>query len=173
MKKFLLELSVILGLSLVVGLAYNQFSQTPLPLLEKYDPHKVALIVNGHSEKNTESMPILQFEEIDAETLRTLEETQSAIILDARIPADFQTGYIPGALSLPISKFGDVYPSVAKFLEEGKTIICYCEGYHCTDSTMLAMELYKKGHKDIFVYKGGIEEWREMQYPVQTAQEEN
>jgi rhodanese-related sulfurtransferase len=157
-----------LALSLVTGLVYNQFSQTPLPLFEPYDAHKVDLILNNKTGSDAAGeTEIPRFDEIDAETLQSLVEAEAAVLLDARQPLDFQQGYIPGAVSLPITRFKETYDAVSHLLSEGKTIICYCEGLQCTDSSMLAMELYKKGFKDIFVYKGGIEEWEQLGFPVQ------
>jgi rhodanese-related sulfurtransferase len=172
MKKFFWQSFVILALSLVIGLAYNQFSKAPLPLFETYDAHKVDLILNNKtgSEAPGETK-IPEFDEIDAETLQSLVEAETAVLLDARPPEDFQQGYIPCATSLPISNFKETYDTVSHLLSEDKIIICYCEGFNCTDSSMLAMELYKEGFKDIFVYKGGIEEWQQLGFPMQTPQD--
>lgn len=176
MKRFVLQLITILGVSVVFGLAFNQFSKTPLPVFQKYDAHMVDLVVSGKQlnlttskdaaisgEKETE---IPHFDEIDAESLLALVESGSAVLLDARPPEDFRKGRIPCGISLPITRFSETYERVAQLIEPGKTIITYCEGYHCTDSSLLALALQKKGHTDIFVYKGGIEEWIELEYDV-------
>jgi predicted sulfurtransferase len=171
MKKFLWQSAVIVGLSLIVGLAYNQFSRTPLPLFEKYDPHRVEIAITVESSKASENTEIPRFQEIDAETIQSLMESETAILLDARRPVEFRLGHIHGAVSLPICVFNETYPDVAPLLNEGRIIITYCEGIHCTDSSMLAMELQKKGHQDIFVYKGGMENWLGLGNPVETFEE--
>lgn len=181
MKRFVLQTIGILGLSVVIGLAYNQFSKTPLPVFEKYDAHMVDLVVAGKQLNITPSKDtavsgaketeVPHFDEIDVDTLRALVESESAVLLDARPPEDYRKGWIPGSISLPIIRFNETYDEVAPRIEEGKTIITYCEGYHCTDSSMLALALHKKGHLDIFVYKGGIEEWIELGYDVETPTE--
>jgi len=167
MKRFLWQITVILALSVFLGLAYNQFSKSPLPIFQKYDAHLVDLSINNTSSHN----PVVHFNEIDAETLQSLVESNMAILLDARIPEEFESCHIPKAVSLPISQFEKKYHRVADLLAECNTIITYCEGIHCTDSSMLAMELHKKGHQDIFIYKGGIEEWMKLGNPVETANE--
>lgn len=168
MKRFILQVIAILGLSAAVGLAYNHFSETPLPLFERYDAHMVELVIGNSSLNVTTSKNtgIPHFGEIDVETLRVLVEDGSAVLLDARTPDDYRTGCIPGGISLPISRFNETYDSVAPLLPEGKTIITYCEGIHCTDSSLLALALHKKGYTDILIYKGGIEEWTELGYDV-------
>ncbi|MDQ1351357.1 MAG: hypothetical protein QG657_1659 [Acidobacteriota bacterium] len=173
MKQFILQLSVILALSLAVAFTYNHFSKTPLPLFKQYDPHMVDLVISNQTGKNV--LPgepqIPHFQEIDADTLQSLVEAQKAILLDARTPDSFQQCHIPGAVSLPISRFNETYDGVSSQLAQYKTVICYCEGHDCTDSTLLAFELFKKGYPDIFVYKGGMAEWEQLAYPIETPQE--
>jgi rhodanese-related sulfurtransferase len=173
MKQFILQLSAILGLSLAVGLTYNYFSKTPLPLFKQYDPHMVDLVIGNQTGKNTlpGEFKIPHFQEIDADTLQALVEAEKAMLLDARTPESFKQCHIPGAVSLPISRFNETYDGISPQLKQYKTIICYCEGHDCTDSTLLALELFKKGHTDIFVYKGGMAEWEQLAYPVETPQE--
>jgi rhodanese-related sulfurtransferase len=163
MKKFLWQLAVILALSLFIALAYNQFSKSPLPLLRKYDAHQVDLSINKKADKD----PVAHFDEIDAETVQILMESDTAILLDARTPEEFESCHISKAVNLPISQFEGKYSNIADLLADCKTIITYCEGIHCTDSAILAMELHKKGYQDIFIYKGGIEEWMELGNPLE------
>jgi rhodanese-related sulfurtransferase len=165
MKKFLWQITVILSLSLFLGLGYNQLSKSPLPIFQKYDAHRVDISINNTSGED----PVVYLNEIDAETVQSLVESNMAILLDARPPEEFASGHIPNAVSLPISRFEKSYHRAAVLLAGCNTIITYCEGFHCTDSSMLAMELHKKGYQDIFIYKGGIEEWMERGYPVETA----
>lgn len=176
MKQFILQFLVILGLSLTVAFTYNHFSKRPLPLFKQYDAPMVDLVITNQKNKN--SLPagfkIPHFQEIDADTLQALVEAEKAILLDARTPDIFQRCHIPGAVNLPISRFNDTYEGVLPQLNQYKTIICYCEGHECTDSTLLAFELFKKGHMDIFVYKGGMAEWEQLAYPVESQlQNEN
>ena len=179
MKKFIFQAAVIAVLSLTAGLAYNQFSGSPLPVFEKYDAHKVEIVLGTREapgqegQEGQEAKPVPQFQEIDAETLQSLVESEMAVLFDARPPQDFKKGHIPGATSLPISEFDACYDGVAHLLSEGKTIICYCEGINCTDSSSLAVALFRKGHTDIFVYKGGMEEWNSFGYPVDIPQDQN
>lgn len=177
MKKFIWQLLVILGLSVVIGLVYNHFSKTPLPLFKKYDAHMVDLVISSKISKDVINapsageIPVPTFQEVDAETLQSLVEADKAILLDARTADDFQQGHIPGAVNLPITRFNATYGFISPLLVQDKMIICYCEGAECTDSSLLALELYKKGHKDIFVYKGGMAEWEQLAYPIETSQD--
>jgi rhodanese-related sulfurtransferase len=43
---------------------------------------------------------------------------------------------------------------------------------NCEDSEFLANELFNLGYMPIYVYKGGIEDWKSRQMPVETVEEE-
>lgn len=176
MKKFIWQLCVILGLSMMIGFVYNHFSKTPLPLFKKYDAHMVDLVISSKINKvdktvdvSTDVLPVPTFQEVDAETLQSLVEAEKAILLDARTGDEFNHSHIPGAVNLPITRFNATYGFLSSLLVQNKMIICYCEGLDCTDSSLLALELYKKGHKDIFVYKGGMAEWEQLAYPIEAG----
>jgi rhodanese-related sulfurtransferase len=163
MKNFWVQLILILVISSAIGLAYNQFSKTPLPVFQTYK-------ADAKTDRDTGEDLTVYYQEMDAETLDSLRESDSIVILDAREPGFYETSHIPGAINLPIIKFNETYQSVAPILKEGKSIVLYCISEQCTDSSLLARELSKKGHMEIFVYKGGIEEWTAMGLPVQTPQ---
>lgn len=158
MKKYMIELGVILVLSIAIGLVYNQFQDTPLALFGKYDPAPVS--------ETGEDLSVY-YDEIDADTLQGLMDAEMVVVLDARTSEKYDSGHIPGAISLPIVDFQQKYEAVAPLLQENKSIVAYCIGVHCIDSAMLAKELHQKGHKEIFVFKGGIEEWLQLGYSVE------
>jgi 3-mercaptopyruvate sulfurtransferase SseA len=161
MKKFIIELSVILVLSITISVAYNHFQESSLPFFKKYQPNPA--LAAG------EDLTVY-YHDMDVETLRSLLEADMVVLLDARSVSDYNKGYIPRAVSFPIGEFKRTYPKVAELLadagNQGKSIVIYCIGVHCLDSSLLAKELHNKGHREIFVYKGGIEEWQELGYPI-------
>jgi rhodanese-related sulfurtransferase len=161
MKKFFIELTVILALSIIIGLAYNHFHESSLPLFSKYQPNPALAAGEDLS---------AYYGEIDVETLRSLLEADMVVLLDARNAFDYSQGHIPRAISFPIGEFDRKYSDAAELLTEAgrqqKSIVIYCIGVNCLDSSLLAKELHKKGHREIFVYKQGIEEWKQLGYPV-------
>ncbi|MCP5050536.1 MAG: rhodanese-like domain-containing protein [bacterium] len=163
MKKIWVQMIIILVVSFAFGLAYNQFSKTPLPVFEKYK-------VDTTTDRETGEDLSIYYQEMDGETLDSLKETDTIVLFDARTPDRYQKGHIPGAVSLPIIKFAETYDSVSHLMEEGKTIVLYCIDIHCMDSSLLAKELHKKGHQEIFIFKGGMGEWRKSGYMVQTPE---
>jgi len=161
-KEFLLQLGVIVLLSAAIALGCNYLSTSPLPVFKKYKPDP---------EKETGVDLSVYYDEVDVETLKSLMEADMVVLLDARTTDNFKKGHLPKAISLPILEFNEKYEKAAGLLVEDKSIITYCISVHCIDSSMLAKELYQRGHREIYVYKGGIEEWQALGNPVEKPAE--
>lgn len=62
--------------------------------------------------------------EIDAQTLKTMLENHTAVLVDVREPDEFASERIKGAINLPLSRFApDQLPDAA-----GRTVILQCAG---------------------------------------------
>lgn len=164
-KKFILQAGFILLLSIIIGVAYNGFSNSPLPLFKKYDINQV--LEPGDKTKEDGRLDAIHVSEIDIETLKYLIESETVQLVDARTKDEFELGHIPHAINLPVYEFDRAYKAAANLSLKDKTIISYCSSVTCLDSTLLAKKLYSKGHKDIFVYRGGFEEWVELNNRVE------
>lgn len=154
------QVGIIVILSAVIGLAYNQFQESPLPIFKTYKP--------GPAQEAGEDLSAYYIE-MDAETLRDMMEAGMAVLLDARTRERYNQGHIPKAINLPVGEFNQIYDKISPLLTEDKAIIVYCIGIHCIDSSLLAKDLYQKGHREIFVYRAGMEEWRELGYPIESG----
>ncbi len=167
MKRFFCELSIILLLGIGSGVIYNHFQKPPLPLFCDYNPKTDPVFVSADPAAS------ISFNEMDVETLRSLLETDMIVLLDARHPEKYKEGHLPKAISLPIGEFNQKYTGVEPFLAKNKSIVIYCIGIDCRDSEDLARELYKKGYRELFLYKGGFDEWQNFGYPVETAENQS
>lgn len=156
MKKHLLEILLILGLAAAAGLARNLAFPPHLPLFGYHPPESL-----------TAEESAMTFTEADAELVQQFVGVSSALILDARDPALFGRGHIPGAMNLPIRRFQEEYPELAERIQTASWLILYCTGYTCPDSHHLAVRLKEKGVKNILLFQGGMEEWMERDYHVE------
>lgn len=157
MKRFFLEVIIIVCLSLLIGISVNYFSSSGLPLFESYQP----------PEKEQKEEIFIQ--EIDAEFLQTMLDGDMAVVLDARKRSEFEIGHIPGAISFSLYEFEERYSQLQDLLNSGKTIITYCVNPSCHDSHLLATKLYELGHHDLLIYKDGIEGWEAMGNPTEVS----
>jgi rhodanese-related sulfurtransferase len=95
-------------------------------------------------------------------------DAKAALIIDAREPAEYAAGHIPGAISLPHDEtVGD--PGRLDAVDSGgRPIICYCGGGSCEVSIHMAEALvYQAGKKRVLVFMGGWPEWEAAGYPVE------
>jgi rhodanese-related sulfurtransferase len=154
MKRFLIQTALIVLISFICALMYNYILSEPLPLLKKYDP----LNSSGSSELGEQSI----IDEIDAEMLKILKDQDQIILVDARVEMEYRIKHIPDAVNLPISDFDRVYPKLSPLFRQNKIIVTYCIDDFCADSLLLARLLFKKGHENVFVYRGGLQQWVEL-----------
>lgn len=82
-----------------------------------------------------------------------------AVVLDARLEQEYQTGHIPSAQSLPFEEFFERREILSK-LPRDKWLVCYCEGPSCDKSHLLAQELQTAGFSHVAVYEEGFSAWQ-------------
>jgi len=139
----------ILALSLVLAIAYNQFS-----------PNRLSWSV-------AQAVPIIRDSmEITLEEARALHDKGKAVFLDARDPASFRERHITGALNIipeTVPSNLDLLQSLSK---SGKMLITYCDGIECPLGSELARNLRQQGLNDVKVLAKGLSYWVEAKYPV-------
>jgi rhodanese-related sulfurtransferase len=153
MKKTMVEVLSILITAVVAALIFNQASGNRIHIFQNYE--KVELVDQKYN-----------VEFVDIEIVRYYLEKKGTIVLDARSVEEFKSGHIPGASSFSINKFDTLFKERGELLKLGANVIVYCSGPTCEDSHILAIKLSGKGIKDIFVFKGGMEEWIESGYEI-------
>jgi rhodanese-related sulfurtransferase len=93
------------------------------------------------------------------------------VVIDGRIPRDFVTGAIPGAVNVPYTEAPDrlgelgCEPDFEGFICEGddvKTVALYCNGPWCGQSPAAARRMIEAGFpaEKIHYYRGGMTAWR-------------
>jgi rhodanese-related sulfurtransferase len=97
-------------------------------------------------------------------------DAKQAVIVDARSAADFAQGHIAGAIALPLedARRNLSFPSRTKIAKDA-VIIAYCNGFSCHDSMDLGKILIRAGYLSVYVYEGGLPEWRDAGYPIATG----
>lgn len=92
-----------------------------------------------------------------------------AVFVDARMPAEFAAGHIPGALNLPYDDL-EAHLDVLSFLPEDGLVVTYCDGSECELSLELADELIAMGFGQVRVFFGGWEQWVEAGHDVEEGE---
>ena len=96
------------------------------------------------------------------------------LFIDARVRDQYEDGHIPGAIWLYHYESENLIEEVRSELEMAFFIIVYCNGGDCEDSLHLAadlMSLYNLPPENIYVYEGGLNEWKDQGMPVTVGSE--
>ena len=161
--KIVKQAILILCVSFIAGFIFNGFSPNGIGVLD--NPWSRNALVNSSGDEE----PVMF---IDFDRACQFIENQEGIVLDARNPEDYEEGHIPGSYLLFFYTMNEYYPKLEELLQASPAILTYCSDVHCEDSEFLANELLNLGYMPIYVYKGGIEDWKSRQMPVEIGEEE-
>lgn len=79
-------------------------------------------------------------------------------LIDVNDKEIFNDARIKGAINLSF----DEVKNKAKSFNKGFKLIFYCTDYFCAESSRVAKAFYDLGFTNLFVYKGGIQEWYQL-----------
>jgi rhodanese-related sulfurtransferase len=83
-----------------------------------------------------------------------LENPEACILLDVRTVSEYNSGYIPGALNIPVSEL----ESRLDELDSSKSIIAYCKAG--SRSRTASDKLVKHDFEHVYNMLGGIDAWK-------------
>ena len=149
---------LILLLSVVLGFIYNTFSVNGINLIRK--PILVKSVTLGEAENELNNILGL-----DLAQALTFYNKNLAIFIDARDQWDFAEAHIKGAINIPEFSFTKD-DSLLKSISNDNLLLVYCDGDDCDTSKRLANEIVKLGYKNVYVFLGGLKEWKEAQLPI-------
>jgi rhodanese-related sulfurtransferase len=93
------------------------------------------------------------------------------VFVDARKDEHYEEGHIPGAY-----QFDYYYPAkyagvVLPLCQNAQQVVVYCTGGDCEDSRLTAVMLSQAGidKSKLFVYAGGITEWKAKRLPLEVG----
>ena len=89
--------------------------------------------------------------------------SKAAILVDPRIPWQYNQGHIPGSMNLPLERlFIDAWQ-----LDGYGIVIVSGKTWNDAVSIAMSKELIKKGFKDVRTLKGGLTGWTKSGRPVE------
>ena len=98
---------------------------------------------------------------ISCQSLISLSNQDQALIVDLRSSEAFNSGHITASINIPVN---DVSRRSNEIINSTKSVVLVCE--MGSSSTNAGEALKKEGLKDIFILKGGINEWKMNNLPL-------
>lgn len=135
------EAATLVLVAAVLGVVANHFSSRPAPLL-------------GRPQLRIPVLSTLRLPHAKA-----IFDARSMRFVDARDPAAYAAGHIPGAVNVPSGAVPDL-PAA------GGTIV-YCDSADGTLARSVAEELSRRGVGNLYVFPNGWTEWSRAGFPVE------
>ncbi|MBN8548619.1 MAG: rhodanese-like domain-containing protein [Deltaproteobacteria bacterium] len=87
-------------------------------------------------------------------------------LVNVLTPEVFLSEHIPGSVNIPQAS---LYEFEKRF-QHSKPIILYCASKDCPASEQVAEELAKRGFSDVKTFPGGMAEWSERNYDIESGE---
>jgi rhodanese-related sulfurtransferase len=101
------------------------------------------------------NIPLVSIQEVrDAST------RPNVVLVDARLPAAYDQGHIPGAVNVPVNLDDDSRRSAVEGVGKDNEVIVYCEDRSCPFSDEIAVRLVADGFSAVKIFRGGWAEWK-------------
>lgn len=101
---------------------------------------------------------------IDRDELRARLERGDVILLDVRPAAEYRSGHLPGAISIPLAELRARLPE----LPRDREVVAYCRGPYCVLAAEAVGELRAHGLQAVRL-ADGVLEWRAAGLPVEAG----
>ncbi len=99
------------------------------------------------------------------QVIELVEGTPDLVIIDARKAADYEKGFIEGAIDLPDTETTEA--SLAAHVASKNTpVLFYCNGVRCGRSVKSSKMAVSWDYTNIYWFRGGWGEWTEKGYPA-------
>lgn len=150
----LIQASIILVVSSLVGMGLNLVSSKPLPWIYVPPPE---VEVSGIK------VPL-----IDEEAARKLFGKPTTVFVDTRTEEDYSKGHVQGSVFLPAhDDMEERFMAVEPLLPRESQLILYCYGPQCEMAEEVARFLAQLGYRQISIMSAGYRAWEKAGYPVE------
>ena len=161
----LAEIALLIALAVAVGVTWNR-----VLLIDAWHgaPTQHATAVAVAAQPSQAAQPLTPVPmPVALAQVKELHDSGQAVLVDARSTASFAKEHIKGAVSLPLEEAArQKSPQLSKVAKDA-LVIAYCNGFSCHDSMELGKLLIKAGYSQVYVFEGGLPEWRDAGYPTE------
>ena len=149
------SLAGILIFALLLGTLAQLVGPLPVPWFDDHSPSPIA-----------QAQPA-GFDVVSLEQAQEMVLAGEVLVLDARLPGDFDSGHLPGAVSFPNATRSEAFYELAALLQPEQALLVYCSGKTCDDALQLALFLREQGSQKIHLFADGFPAWKEAGLPIE------
>ncbi len=161
-RKTVKEIIILVGVAVTLALVVNYLSPKGIALVGQWDTAKGVITANATNDDD------YRISEIDwIPDARKIFDNGDTLFVDARSRDDYESGHIPGAISLPVGQFNEQIESFLNQYPPDQSIVTYCSGRTCEDSHHLARLLSDVGFSDVRIFIDGFPGWEAEGYPIE------
>lgn len=103
-------------------------------------------------------------QELTYAEVRTLASAQPVLWIDARSPAAYSTGHVPGAVNVTEAAWESQLVGFIDAWEPGQPVIVYCDSAACGAAQSLARRIVREFEAtNVYYLKGGWDAWQQGQ----------
>lgn len=100
--------------------------------------------------------------EVTVEEAQALAVRERVLWIDARAPAAYQAGHVPGAVNITEAAWEALLPNFIDAWNPGQPVIVYCDSTACGAAQSLARRLVREFEAtNIHYLQGGWEAWQQ------------
>jgi rhodanese-related sulfurtransferase len=101
---------------------------------------------------------------------RMIDADEEFELINVLSEKDFQKEHIPGSMNLPVDR-KDLATAADDRVGGNKAhkIVVYCASAQCDASSKAAQTLERAGFTNVHRYEGGMQEWKNAGYPVESG----
>ncbi len=152
------EITLLLGISILLGFIVNQLSPNRIELFGNWDTSKGVISANSVDQR-------IEIQSINQ--AKSIYNAKKTIFIDARSTELFNDEHIKGAISLPVDQFDTMIESFMEKYPETTSIVTYCSGRECEDSHNLGKLLIDFGYENTQVFIDGFSGWKGAAFPIE------
>jgi len=98
-----------------------------------------------------------------------VDSNDDTLVIDVLPTEHYEKEHIPGATNIPLSadRFTEAVEGIAQ--DKSRPIVVYCASEECDLSPKAAEHLEGAGFENVADFEGGIKEWKNAGYEVESA----
>lgn len=111
-------------------------------------------------------------ETVKREDLKSmLDHNDAYYLINVLAPEEFYEAHIPGSYNIPVADKHFIQKVEQRVADKDAKVIVYCANFDCAASPKAAKQLAGAGFTHVVDYDGGVQDWEEAGFPLQSGGE--